>query len=114
VYRTTAPPACDVAALFGGIEQYAVTATRLHPRRGVPDPLGSHIGGPLRQLLQIDSGEWGDPRRWLPVQEQALTSDTADYLAATEPTGIIAGRSGLYRVFHCPLCPDPQPRIDVQ
>jgi len=69
---------------------------------------------PLRQLLQIDGGEWGDPQRWRPVQEQALPSAAAGYLAVTEPTGVIAGRSGLYRVFHCPLCPDLQYRIDLQ
>ena len=56
----------------------------------------------------------GDPQRWRPVQEQTPPSDAADYLAITEPTGIIAGRSGLYRVFHCSFCPDPQYRIDLQ
>jgi hypothetical protein len=36
----------DVTALFPGIEAYARTATRLHPRRGTPDPTGSHVGAP--------------------------------------------------------------------
>ena len=44
----TPPPAYPVARLFAGIEEYAATATRLHPRRGSPDPRGSHVGGPLR------------------------------------------------------------------
>jgi hypothetical protein len=36
----------DVTALFPGIGAYARTATRLHPRRGTPDPTGSHVGAP--------------------------------------------------------------------
>ncbi len=47
VRRTTALPDRDVVALFAGIQRYAATATRLHPRRGVPDPWGSHVGGRL-------------------------------------------------------------------
>jgi hypothetical protein len=62
-------------------------------------------GRTLRLLLQIDSGEWGDPARWRPVEEQG---------AAAEPTGVVVGQTGLYRVFHCPICPDAPVRIDVQ
>jgi hypothetical protein len=68
----------------------------------------------MRQLLQIDSGEWGTPQRWRPLEERDLTPGTAGYLAATEPTGVVVGRSGLYRVFHCPYCPDAPIRVDLQ
>jgi hypothetical protein len=75
-------------------------------------------GTALRHLLQIDSGEWGDPARWRPVEEPPAGSGAADraadHLAVAEPTGVIAGRTGLYRVFHCPRCPDLPPRVDLQ
>jgi hypothetical protein len=60
----------------------------------------------MRHLLQIDSGEWGDQRRWRPVGEHDP--------AAAEPTGVIAGRTGLYRIFHCPSCPDAPVLTDPQ
>jgi hypothetical protein len=60
---------------------------------------------PMRHLLQIDSGEWGDTRRWRPVD---------DAEAVAEPTGVIAGRTGLYRIFHCPACPDAPVLTDPQ
>jgi hypothetical protein len=47
VVRTTPPPPVDPAALFPGIEAFARTATRLHPRPGTPDRHASHVGGPL-------------------------------------------------------------------
>jgi hypothetical protein len=71
-------------------------------------------GDLMRQLLQIDSGEWGTPQRWRPLEERDLAPGTAGYLAATEPTGVVVGRSGLYRVFHCPYCPDAPIRVDLQ
>ncbi|HET6213129.1 MAG TPA: hypothetical protein VFE14_09695 [Micromonosporaceae bacterium] len=71
-------------------------------------------GSRMDHLLQVDSGEWGDRDRWCPLEERALGSGTAAYLAATEPTGIVAGRSGLYRIFSCPYCPDAPVRVDPQ
>jgi hypothetical protein len=94
----------------------------------------------MRQLLQLDSGEWGDPARWRPLPGPApgatpapgsdprSTPDgdhgsdpdgdpaTADDLAAPEPTGVIAGHTGLYRIFTCPSCPGGADRwhIDLQ
>jgi hypothetical protein len=59
-------------------------------------------GGQLRQLLQLDSHEWGDPTRWRPVVEPASGEQPA---GDAEPTGVIAGDTGLYRVFTCPSCP---------
>ena len=98
------------------------------PQWPTTDPLPlycTRCGEPMRQLLQIDSGEWGDPERWCPLQERALRAGAgtehgaAACLAATEPTGVIAGHTGLYRIFTCPSCPscpdwtDP-PHIDLQ
>jgi hypothetical protein len=57
---------------------------------------------PMSQLLQVDSGEWGDPARWRPAGG-----------AEPEPTGVIAGHTGLYRIFTCPSCPDSV-RVDLQ
>ena len=71
-------------------------------------------GDVLRQLLQIDSGEWGAPRRWRPREEHDLSPDAPGYLDATEPTGVVVGRSGLYRLFHCVFCPDAPIRVDLQ
>jgi hypothetical protein len=71
-------------------------------------------GARMRQLLQIDSGEWGDAQRWRPLEERHLSPGTAEYVAAAEPTGVVAGHSGLYRVFHCPDCPDAPIRVDLQ
>jgi hypothetical protein len=71
-------------------------------------------GAPMRLLFQIDSGEWGDPERWRPAEESGLRPGTPGYGSATEPTGVVAGRSGLYRVFHCPSCPDAPVRVDLQ
>jgi hypothetical protein len=65
----------------------------------------ANCGAPMRHLLQVDSGEWGDPQRWRPVG-----SDHAD----AEPTGVVVGRSGLLRIFHCPFCPDAPVRVDLQ
>ena len=62
-------------------------------------------GSRMTHLLQIDSGEWGDPARWQPVEESGLRRGTAAHTAATEPTGLIVGRCGMYRVFRCPTCP---------
>jgi hypothetical protein len=90
------------------------------PQWPTTDPLPAYCarcGDALRQLLQVDSGEWGDPARWQPLQERALGGDpdAAEYLAAAEPTGVIAGHTGLYRIFICPSCPDgTDPHIDLQ
>jgi hypothetical protein len=62
-------------------------------------------GAALRLLLQLDSGEWGAPRRWRPLEDG---DDGA------EPTGVVVGRTGLYRLFHCFFCPDAPIRVDVQ
>jgi hypothetical protein len=70
-------------------------------------------GGRMTHLLQIDSGEWGDPARWRPVEERGLRPGTAAHTAATEPTGVIVGRCGMYRVFRCPACPD-RARVNLQ
>ncbi len=84
------------------------------PQWPTTDPLPLYCtgcGDPMRQLLQIDSGEWGDPGRWCPLQERPLLAGAgtehgaAAYLAAAEPTGVIAGHTGLYRIFSCPSCP---------
>ncbi len=63
-------------------------------------------GGRMTHLLQIDSGEWGDPARWQPLEERGLRPGTAAHTAATEPTGVIVGQCGMYRIFRCPACPD--------
>ncbi len=47
VRLTSPPPPLDLVRLFPGIEAYARTATRLHPRPGVPSVSGSHVGGML-------------------------------------------------------------------
>ncbi|WP_155370238.1 hypothetical protein [Catellatospora vulcania] len=44
---TTVPRPLDLAQLFPGLAAHARTATRLHPRPGVPSISGSHVGGPL-------------------------------------------------------------------
>jgi hypothetical protein len=64
-------------------------------------------GRALRLLLQIDSGEWGDPVRWRPLEEDGLGT-------GAEPTGVVVGLTGLYRVFYCPFCPPAPVRVDVQ
>jgi hypothetical protein len=90
------------------------------PQWPTTDPLPLYCpgcGGAMRQLLQVDSGEWGDAERWCPREDRALAARTdAAYLAAAEPTGVIAGHTGLYRIFTCPTCP-PGPdalRVDLQ
>lgn len=45
--RTTPPPPIDVLAAFPQVAPYAMTATRLHPRRGNPTAEQSSVGGPL-------------------------------------------------------------------
>jgi hypothetical protein len=55
-------------------------------------------GGPLAQLLQIDSNEWGDALRWRPLE--------AGPDADPEPTGVVAGLNGLCRLLTCPACLD--------
>jgi len=117
------------------------------PQWPTTDPLPLYCptcGTPTRQLLQLDSGEWGDPARWRPLPGStpvaapdpgsAPRADdhgtpgsaprgdsegdpaTADDLAAPEPTGVIAGHTGLYRIFTCPSCPGTADRwhIDLQ
>ncbi|GAB4054397.1 hypothetical protein [Catellatospora paridis] len=44
---TSVPRRLDLAHLFPGLAAHARTATRLHPRPGVPSITGSHVGGPL-------------------------------------------------------------------
>ncbi|MFE2064912.1 hypothetical protein ACFXDH_21365 [Streptomyces sp. NPDC059467] len=44
---TTAPASHDPARDFPELAPYARTVVRLHPRRGVPGPRGSHLGGPM-------------------------------------------------------------------
>lgn len=44
---TSGPSPVDLPATFPGIEAFALTATRLHPRRGNPSIQDSHVGGPL-------------------------------------------------------------------
>jgi hypothetical protein len=70
-------------------------------------------GDSMSHLLQVDSGEWGDPARWRPVEERALRVGTAAHTAATEPTGVIVGHCGMYRIFRCARCPD-QVRVNLQ
>jgi hypothetical protein len=70
-------------------------------------------GDSMAHLLQVDSGEWGDPARWRPVEESGLRAGTAAHTAATEPTGVIVGHCGMYRIFHCPRCPG-QVRVNLQ
>jgi hypothetical protein len=41
-------------------------------------------------------------------------TSASDQSRSGEPTGVIAGRSGLYRVFHCTHCPDAHPRVDLR
>lgn len=45
--RTTPPRPVDLEAVFPELAPLARTATRLHPRPGVPSPQDSSIGGPL-------------------------------------------------------------------
>ncbi|WP_228644031.1 hypothetical protein [Microtetraspora sp. AC03309] len=45
--RTTPPRPVDLTAVFSELEGHARTATRLHPRPGVPDVRSSSVGGPL-------------------------------------------------------------------
>lgn len=45
--RTTPPRAVDVTAVFPELTPLARTATRLHPRPGIPTPYDSSVGGPL-------------------------------------------------------------------
>ncbi|MFJ5304194.1 DUF1963 domain-containing protein [Streptomyces sp. NPDC088350] len=45
--RTTPPRPVDVVALYSELGPLARTATRLHPRRGIPAAAQSSIGGPL-------------------------------------------------------------------
>jgi hypothetical protein len=71
-------------------------------------------GCAMRHLLQLDSTEWGDAHRWRPHEEHELRPGTAGYAAAREPTGVVAGRSGLYRLFYCPSCPGVPARADLQ
>jgi hypothetical protein len=44
---TSPVPPLDLVRLFPGIEEFARTATRLHPRPGTPRVSDSHVGGPL-------------------------------------------------------------------
>jgi hypothetical protein len=71
-------------------------------------------GAAMRQLLQIDSGEWGDPARWQPLEERDLEPGSAEHAAAAEPTGVVAGRTGLYRIFQCASCRDPAVAVDLR
>jgi hypothetical protein len=95
------------------------------PQWPTTDPLPlycTRCGEAMRQLLQIDSSEWSDPSRWCPLEDRAAHAgagagpDTAADFAATEPTGVIAGHTGLYRIFTCPSCPGgtDTPHIDLQ
>jgi hypothetical protein len=89
------------------------------PQWPTTDPLPLYCGrcgDPMRQLLQIDSGEWGDPSRWRPVEEPTLHSDAERGAGhAAEPTGVIAGHTGLYRIFLCSSCPGgTDPHVDLQ
>ncbi|MFI7577775.1 hypothetical protein [Micromonospora sp. NPDC049497] len=45
--RTTPARPLDLSELFSGVNAFARTATRLHPRPGDPDVGGSHVGGRL-------------------------------------------------------------------
>ena len=67
--------------------------------------LCTRCGNAMTHLLQIDSGEWGDPARWQPAEERGLRPGTAAHTAATEPTGVIVGQCGMFRIFRCPTCP---------
>jgi hypothetical protein len=80
------------------------------PQWPTSDPMSLYCercGDPMRQLLQVDSGEWGDPERWRALGEPA---------AEAEPTGVIAGHTGLYRIFACHSCPGGPGlvRVDLQ
>jgi len=94
-----------------------VSVARLRAR-DVPD-LVAPPGADLVQVLwcpndhDLDGVSYG-PAVLLRWRREAEPSGAADYQAATEPTGVIAGRTGLYRVFHCTHCPDAHPRVDLQ
>ncbi|WP_327429113.1 hypothetical protein [Streptomyces sp. NBC_01236] len=45
--RTTPPRPLDIEAEFPELASYRKTCTRLHPRRGTPEPCQSSIGGPF-------------------------------------------------------------------
>src|SRR4051794_32474333 len=45
--RSTPGAPVDITAEISGIEAYARTTVRLHPRPGTPSAADSHIGGPL-------------------------------------------------------------------
>ncbi len=53
--RTTPPRPVDITQQFPELQQYSVTATRLHPRPGSPTTADSSIGGPLL---------WPDDEPW--------------------------------------------------
>jgi hypothetical protein len=65
-----------------------------------------HCGGALRQLLQVDSGEWGDAVRWRPAE--------AGPDADPEPTGVVAGVNGLCRILACPACSAGAVQLSLQ
>jgi len=74
-------PPVDVELLIPGIGLYARTATRLHPRRGVPQVDGSHVGGPLL---------WPADEPWPLCRETHMTfvrtPRGAGYVTTIEPT----------------------------
>jgi hypothetical protein len=92
------------------------------PRWPTTDPVTPYCercGDPMPQLLQIDSDEWGDGARWRTTDRQADTHEdgrpggTAAAGAGREPTGVVAGQTGLYRIFSCRRCPGSA-SVDLQ
>jgi hypothetical protein len=78
-----------------------------YPAWPTTDPVPAwcgRCGGALRQLLHVDSAEWGDAVRW-----RAAGSGEDP-----EPTGVVAGLSGLCRLLVCPDCPDAPVRLSLQ
>ncbi|MCM4084716.1 hypothetical protein [Paractinoplanes hotanensis] len=45
--RTTPPRPLDITAVFPELREFSATATRLHPRPGMPSVADSSVGGPL-------------------------------------------------------------------
>lgn len=72
---STSEPSVDIKSRVSGIENWAKTATRLHPRPGHPSIARSHVGGPVlwpvdEQVPRCTEAHWEEVRHQLP-EEQA-------------------------------------------
>lgn len=95
------------------------------PRWPTTDPRAFYCqrcGDPMRQVLQVDSGEWGDVARWRPERDGGGSAGEHNGSegqggggedSEAEPTGVIAGHTGLYRIFGCASCPESV-QVDLQ